>query len=105
MVARKVVLRAVVVLTALVGAVSALVAVEEGSTTEPKVPADVRTALQDRRYDDAVRSLDRLITAETESPDYWLYLKGLAQSYAGRHAEAAASVSGYQRAVRQADQY
>jgi len=64
------------------------------AAVEPPVPGDVRAALQDRRYADAVRALDRLVRQGREAADYWLYLKGLAQSYAGLQADAVATLGG-----------
>jgi len=69
-----------VVLAAMVGLLCGSALGQEPA--EPEVPADVRTALQDRNYDAAVRALDALIRAKKPGVDYWLYLKGLAQAYA-----------------------
>lgn len=62
------------------------------SPVEPPVPAEVRSALQDRRYDEAVRRLDRLIEEGKEGTDWLLYLKGLALSYGKRPADAVATL-------------
>jgi hypothetical protein len=65
--------------------------------SEPLVPPEVRTAMHDRRYAEAIAGLDGLLRTSPKEGDYWLYLKGLAQLYAKGYEGAVASLTEFER--------
>jgi len=89
--------RGVVILALVVALVSLARAQADIDPGDPVIPAEIRTAFQDHNYDDAARGLEALLQQAPERPDYWLYLKGLAQLYDGGHKAAIATLSALER--------
>ena len=49
---------------------------------------DVRSAIQNKQFSDAIKLLDSLLATEKDNIDYYLYLKGLCLFYDSKYAEA-----------------
>ena len=86
------------VVLAIAGAtVCALGGTARSDSTEPLVPADIRTSLQDRNYADAVRLIDADIQQGDEGADCLLYLKGVALYYQKDYQGASETLSALER--------
>ncbi len=49
---------------------------------------DVRSAIQNKQFSEAVKLIDTLLKTEKDNPDYYLYLKGLCLFYDNKYPEA-----------------
>jgi uncharacterized protein YfaS (alpha-2-macroglobulin family)/TolA-binding protein len=67
---------------------STMFSIAETKPTAQVTEKDVRSAMQNKQFSEAVKFLDSLLTTEKTNREYYLYLKGLSLFYDKKYSEA-----------------